>query len=106
MHYLRLKKHGDTNFEMSGENHPHWVGDGATYFVLHARVSRAFGSPKTHDCADCDGPAQQWSYDHNDPDERFEEGKGPYSLDINRYVPRCISCHKKFDLAHIQAVST
>jgi hypothetical protein len=25
----------------------------------------------------------------------------PYSLDIDRYQPRCVACHKQFDMAFV-----
>lgn len=26
---------------------------------------------------------------------------GPYSADVSQYEPRCVSCHKRFDLERI-----
>jgi hypothetical protein len=41
-----------------------------------------------------------WAYDYSDPNARSDARRGPYSLDLNRYIPLCRSCHKRFDLAH------
>lgn len=103
MHYLRIKKHGDEFFECRGTNHPGWLGDSATYEVLHQRVRKARGSASRYGCVDCGARAKHWSYDRSDPDAKFQPGKGPYSLDIDRYVPRCVSCHKRFDMAFVMA---
>lgn len=59
------------------------------------------GRASLHRCLDCDGTADQWSYDHMDEDELFNEKGHPYSLDVGRYQPRCIACHRLFDRASI-----
>lgn len=83
---------------MRGPDNPHWTGDDATYSALHQRVKKERGRPSQHQCVDCGRQAQHWSYNHEDPNEKFEEGKGAYSLDIYCYDTRCVSCHKQFDL--------
>jgi hypothetical protein len=106
MHVARVVRHGDPlavthqkdRDHPRGERHHGWLGDDATYVVAHQRVRAWRGSASTHPCADCGTKARHWSYDHADPEERTSD-KGPYSLDPNRYVPRCVSCHKKFDCA-------
>lgn len=40
----------------------------------------------------------QWSYTHDDPNG-LTSGVGSYSSRLEFYVPRCVSCHKRFDLA-------
>ncbi|WP_169923695.1 DUF3631 domain-containing protein [Propionicimonas paludicola] len=54
-----------------------------------------------HKCVDCDGLAQEWSYDHADPDERYAADRAnygaAYSLDTGHYQPRCKSCHVRWD---------
>lgn len=71
-----------------------------SYCTAHQRVSRQRGVAKSHPCVDCAGPARDWSYDGLDPDELFEvigNSRLAYSLDINRYVPRCRDCHSAHD---------
>lgn len=74
----------------------------AGYVAAHQRVRQDRGRAATHSCVDCDGGAQHWSYDHSDPGELLDDsvnaGPLPYSLDTSRYQPRCIPCHKKFDM--------
>lgn len=81
----------------------------ADYGAAHGRVKRDRGKAADHSCVDCSGPARHWSYDHSDPDELVSESprtKGvAYSLDPNHYSPRCVPCHKRFDLNRINAAS-
>ena len=65
------------------------------YGTQHQRLRRARGSAGELLCVDCGGPARDWSYDHTDPDERVDSFV--FSLDFDRYEPRCRSCHKVFD---------
>jgi hypothetical protein len=71
------------------------------YTAVHDRLRTDRGPASTHTCTDCGAPADHWSYDHTDPDERQAEnikGHPAYSLDPERYAPRCVPCHKVFDL--------
>ena len=71
------------------------------YHTAHKRVTKKKGRADSHDCVDCDDPAKQWSYDHTDADELvYQDGEYsyPYSLDEDHYQPRCLSCHRQFDL--------
>lgn len=75
--------------------------DVVTYSGAHMRVRTRRGPASSHACVDCGGQAAQWSYDKSDPDEQYMisgDKKYPYSLDENRYVPRCVPCHRAFDL--------
>lgn len=70
------------------------------YGGLHNHLRKARGRAREHACVDCGETADHWSYDHDCPEERVELRGGkrvPYSLDLNRYQPRCQSCHVKFD---------
>lgn len=53
----------------------------------------------SHQCTHCDQRAKHWAYDHTDPAERTDPKMGPYSTDLDRYLPLCVPCHKRFDLA-------
>jgi hypothetical protein len=76
-----------------------------TYEGMHYRVRSWKGKASSWNCTDCNGPADEWSYDHMDSDQRWErvtDGKGnayevPFSVDIDHYQPRCRSCHYWFD---------
>ena len=81
-----------------GNGNGRWAGDAITYHGMHLRVRCALGSASEYPCVECANPAAQWSYDHADPDE-IQSADGAYSLNVDRYAPRCISCHKKFDLS-------
>lgn len=71
------------------------------YFGAHQRVRTARGPAGHHQCVDCGDRAQDWSYDHADPTERFgtsHTGRGlAYSLNPLHYQPRCKPCHGAFD---------
>lgn len=71
-----------------------------SYGAIHTRLAVARGSARTHACVDCGGSADQWSYDHDDPDEMISSLGHPYSGDLDHYLPRCCSCHRAFDAAH------
>jgi len=74
----------------------------AGYTAAHDRVRHDRGSASAHHCIDCGERAKHWSYDHADEAELMEQGK-PYSLDPLHYDPRCVSCHKLFDLSRLVA---
>jgi hypothetical protein len=77
-----------------------------SYNTAHRRVRRARGAARTHQCARCTSPAQEWAYDHADPNELHERVKVrrghtrvlAYSADPARYLPLCLSDHIRFDL--------
>jgi len=75
--------------------------DVCEYSAAHARVRRDRGNAKQYECTDCDGVAEEWSYDYGDDDELVSNERGsvgmPYSLDANHYVPRCVPCHRRYD---------
>lgn len=105
MHYQRVKAHGSPHTVLpnpSGVANWNWKGDDVGYGAAHDRVRRAHGPASQHACAGCGAEAKHWAYDHGDPDECTSKW-GPYSPDLERYLPMCVSCHKTFDLAHIGA---
>jgi hypothetical protein len=93
MHYKRKRKHGDPALGARP------AADAAGYLGVHHRLRKVRGYAGEHPCQHCEDRADQWAYDHTDRDERQDPRRGPYSLDLTRYIPLCISCHKKFDLA-------
>jgi hypothetical protein len=92
-HWRRQYKHGDpAHVEKAG-----WRGDAVGYTAMHERIYRMYGPAADHACQRCGGPATDWAYDHADPNERREVGKGPYSTDPAHYMALCHSCHMKLD---------
>lgn len=98
LHYRRWRAHGNPLIErkagaqLRGE-HPTWA-------TVHGRLRRSRGSAKDHRCIDCGKPAAEWSYDGSDPDELIGEHCGrvmAYSVDPDRYQPRCKPCHRAYD---------
>ena len=60
------------------------------YLARHKRLWRKRGSAKDLPCVDCGKCNSEWSQVH-----------GTDGLDLeNDYVPRCVSCHRKYDGAY------
>ncbi len=69
---------------------------GTSYWGARQRLYTTRGAADAQQCAGCAAPARCWSYDGGDPDERRDPGNGVhYSLDLDRYRPRCWSCHRR-----------
>lgn len=90
-----------------GNKATHWRREDIGYSMAHGRVRSDRGRVQDHDCTDCGRTAEHWSYNHTDPDELMAEGLSArpvaYSPRPEHYSPRCIKCHKRFDLDHIDA---
>jgi len=104
MHYQRMKRNGSLELAApnyaTGQRSGMWRGDEVTYKPAHFRVIRLRGSASLHLCANCGGSAQDWAYDHRDPNELTCSATGrKYSADPDRYMPLCRSCHKRIDNA-------
>jgi hypothetical protein len=103
-HHTRVRRHGDPstlNFNiMRGSANPTWVGERVGYTGAHDRVRKSRGHASGYQCVECGSAAAQWAYDHSCPDEKTSK-MGPYSTDLSRYQPMCVSCHKLFDLERI-----
>lgn len=108
-HRRRLRVSGEIgpseHLDRTRGNSGKWVGDEVSYNGAHHRVRRARGSASEHACADCGGPAEQWSYRGGAEVELYEIVPGPrrepieaaYSPDPEDYDPRCMSCHVRYD---------
>jgi hypothetical protein len=98
LHYDRWKTHGDPTVVKTG-GHP-LKGQYPTFAGLHRRLYRQRGKAAEHLCVDCGQRARDWSYMHDDPDEKTQIIGGvavPYSLELSHYEPRCRRCHMVFD---------
>ena len=102
-HYQRFAKHGDPSVVAIGgaslrlEQNPRWSGDDASYNAVHIRLREQRGKASGYQCSDCGKRAREWSYDCTDAHEKVDTAMGRYSTDMDRYVPRCVSCHRLFD---------
>lgn len=98
-HYARWERHGDPLFvtPRTGSNNPAW-SDPPTYSTVHIRLRLQRGSATLRTCP-CGAPAQQWAYDHTDPEPLTGRGM-LYSPDLSRYVAMCVSCHVALDASY------
>lgn len=100
-----LNRYGDAN--TCGDRRIHRRTEVAGYTAAHQRCRSDRGRVQLHDCIDCGRSAQHWSYNHDDPDERLAIGLSAnpvaYSLKPEHYSPRCVRCHKRFDLGRIDS---
>lgn len=105
-HYSRKIRNGDPELLLGGPtpkrgpDNGMWRGDQIGYGAAHDRVKRIHGSASQHKCADCPAQAAHWSYNHDDPDE-LRAPQGAYSHKADHYSPRCVPCHKRFDLERV-----
>lgn len=67
------------------------------YDPTHQRIRRLLGPASDQTCVDCNGPAAEWSYNHDDPNEKTGRGGSVYSRDPKCYSPRCVLCHRGMD---------
>lgn len=114
MHAARLRRHGDPLKVLSHDEIEYATGpDNANwkerpgYVAAHDRVKRTRGLASEHQCIDCGGAAFHWSYRHECPDEIVRNVGGydvAYSPHVDQYDPRCVPCHKRFDLDRVNAL--
>jgi hypothetical protein len=89
MHYHRWERLGDPSVTLHA--------DQRSYSAMHMWIRSQRGQARDHQCVDCSAPADDWSYDHADPDEVFDERGFTYSRKVEHYAPRCKPCHRRFD---------
>jgi len=97
--------HSEMMAARRGADHPSWVAIPG-YAAAHYRVSSARGQARDQGVCDWEGcalPANEWSYDHDDPNESHELRRGvprSYSADPSHYRALCRPHHRAFDHAH------
>lgn len=100
-----LNRYGDA--VTCGHRPTHRRADVAGYSGAHQRVRNDRGRVQEHQCINCGAQAAHWSYNHDDPDEFYAVGLSAapvaFSLKSNHYSPRCVPCHKRFDLDRADA---
>lgn len=102
-HYLRWFHRGDpqalcpVRSSLPGPNHSSWRGDNVGFRAVHDRLVAAFGKASRQDCVDCGSAAREWSYRGGAPDEQAST-QGPFTTDLTYYDPRCVRCHRRYDL--------
>lgn len=92
-HYRRWQRHGDP--QPAAPVQPR-VTDTTSYGAALQRLRAERGPAATQLCAGCGAAAACWSYAGGDPDERTDaRTRARYSLDPDRYRPRCHYCHRR-----------
>lgn len=69
--------------------------------TAHMRVKGIRGPAKNYSCVDCGTTAQQWAYNHKDPNELQEDSyvegvyrvSSVYSGNAEYYDPKCVRCN-------------
>ena len=104
--HLRYERNGSFAHHRKGELHSSWLDDDeVTYAAIHLRLRHRRGSAGNYKCVDCGSTANHWSYDHNDPGEKSELIKTYevlFSSNLDCYSPRCVQCHKRYDMQIIR----
>lgn len=93
-HYTRWRRTGDPRGDtpIGARSIPH----PDSYSAVRQRIRRERGPASALACMDCGTGARDWSYDYSDPHEHIDPARGyRYSTDVDRYVPRCRSCHRR-----------
>ena len=105
MHWKRWRRNGDPLVAQRDWGHGK-LASVIGYSPAHKRVQKIKGRAAEHRCAHCGDPAHDWAYDFRDPDElievqAFRDTLVPmrYSLNPDRYMPLCRSCHRHYDRA-------
>ena len=77
----------------AGENNGNWKGDSAGKIAIHSWVVKQQGKASLYKCIDCGNQARVWSnINHH-----------IYRRVLEDYIPRCQSCHAKFDKVNCKA---
>ena len=74
--------------EITGNKHPLWKGNNATYGSIHDWVSRHLGTPKI--CSHCGNSRKKIYY-------QWANISGNYKRDLSDWVRLCVKCHRKKD---------
>lgn len=82
------------------------MSESTDYFAVHRRLGAELGPARWCRCVDCGRQAYDWSYEGGDPEElttvltnnRGYSCTARYSLDPERYAPRCRPCHGVHDV--------
>lgn len=94
LHYHRWTNNPDLDVD-----DPSWIRV-PSYTSVHQRMRRIRGKASAHQCVHCTSGAAQWAYDYSDPIQ-YVTGSGlAYSSDVSRYIPLCVECHRRHDVAN------
>jgi hypothetical protein len=98
-HYVRWQRFGDPlggpGSSPAGTEHYRWT-ETPSYGGVHMRLKATRGSASQYTCR-CGEPAQDWAYDHLDPEALTDSVGRRYSTDMDRYRPLCKKCHRRED---------
>lgn len=99
MHYARWRRYGDPSIILPHPGNTALSTGRISYDGAHHRIYRAKGKASGYVCL-CGKQADEWAYDHADPNEwtaerpfKGREKTVAYSGDPDHYVPLCYRCH-------------
>ena len=102
VHAARHKRYGDPSVVRDvprRSDHHKWL-DVPTYAAVHFRLKAERGPASQRRCVDCGDRAAHWSYGYGSQDEQVDDRSMAFSSDLSYYHPRCVRCHKAYDMSH------
>lgn len=104
-HGYHAERYGDPLAKGPGRHSGRKRMELPSYAGLHKRIFYDRGRASQFKCVDCGAQAEEWSYDGGCPNEIWEEVRGvmlAYTIDQDRYSPRCKQCHRRRDLSVVR----
>jgi len=84
-----------------GPRSPLWVPrERLDYDTLHERLKQQRGKASKQLCIECGEQADQWAYQHTDPDPLVSPLGCLFTDDLDAYSPMCRTCHRRLDRHH------
>lgn len=99
-HYRRWKRGNDPHVPpvLRGPESPRWVPkESLDYDAMHERIKEQRGKARLFSCITCGCQAQEWAYQHTDPEPRVSEHGCLFTDDVMAYEPMCRRCHRAYD---------
>lgn len=99
-HYARQLRGQDPHVPpvLSGPRSWKWAPrDSLDYDAMHERLKQQRGRAREYMCICCGERAQEWAYQHTDPEPLVSQHGCLYTDDVMAYEPMCRTCHRAYD---------